>query len=311
MGPIVVERSVWINTPRERIWNAVSEPDQIIQWFVPNLVVAQAQMKRESDGKLVILLGPMSVDFAMVESAIEQQQFSFRTLPDRLITTTYTLKEENGGTSVSVKASGFEALSENAQQERVKLGEAGWEKVLQNLNAFAMGDPLPNPQAYISPLFGYWRETKKTLAAERSIWINSPRERVWRAITDPKQLQQWFSPATAWELSALEIGGRMYVKDAETGAEKYGQIIELLDPPHQLVTRQVPEAPSTVVKGTTYTLKEEDGGTRLTITLSGYEQEPEESRWGQIEQDTFGFGMMLQNTKAYVEGQELPFPFGF
>jgi hypothetical protein len=30
-----------------------------------------------------------------------------------------------------------------------------------------------------------------------------------------------------------------------------------------------------------------------------------------MEQDTFGLGMMLQNTKAHVEGKPLPFPWSF
>jgi hypothetical protein len=57
--------------------------------------------------------------------------------------------------------------------------------------------------------------------------------------------------------------------------------------------------------------KEEHGGTRLTLTLAGYEQEPDDTRWGHIEENAFGFGMMLQNTKAHAEGRNLPFPWGF
>ena len=142
-------------------------------------------------------------------------------------------------------------------------------------------------------------------------FFSFPRERVWRALTDAKQIQLWFSPTTPWELSALEAGGRLYVHNADTNSEMYVEIIELLDPPHQFATRTVPEPPDTIVNGKKYTLKEENGGTRLTVTLSGYEQEPEDSRWSNMEENTFGFGMMLQNTKAYIEGKALPFPGGF
>jgi hypothetical protein len=114
-----------------------------------------------------------------------------------------------------------------------------------------------------------------------------------------------------WELSALEVGGRLYIYNSETNNEMYVEIIELVDPPHQLVTRIVPEPPSTVVKGRTYTLKEETGGARLTVALTGYEQELEDARWRTMEENAFGFGMMLQNAKAYVEGESLPFPWGF
>ncbi|HEU5103014.1 MAG TPA: SRPBCC domain-containing protein [Roseiflexaceae bacterium] len=61
------------------------------------------------------------------------------------------------------------------------------------------------------------------LTVERSVWIDASRERVWQAVTDPKQIQQWYSPTTAWELSALEVGRRLFVCDPETGAEMYAQ----------------------------------------------------------------------------------------
>lgn len=32
----------------------------------------------------------------------------------------------------------------------------------------------------------------KKMAVERSIWINAPRERVWRAITETEQIRQWW-----------------------------------------------------------------------------------------------------------------------
>jgi uncharacterized protein YndB with AHSA1/START domain len=308
MEKLALERSIWINAPRQRVWQAIADPAQMVQWFVPNLPGAQMVCTEDT---FAMQLGPMSVDFVAVESVLDGQQLTIRSLPDRLIASTYMLKDENGGTGVTVRATGFELLNNAAQQDSLSLSSSGWEKALQNLNAFVAGTELPFPQAFVGPLFGYWRETRSTLAAERSIWINAPRERVWRAVTDPQQLKQWFSPGTPWALTALELGGRLYNPDPATGAEKYVQIIELLDPPHRLATRSVPEPPDTAVKGTTYTLKEENGGTRLTVTLSGYEHDPEDTRWGRLEQDAFGFGMMLQNVKAYVEGQPLPFPFGF
>ena len=302
-------RSVWINAPRERVWQAVTDPDQVLKWFAPNL--AWAQMTLDSSRKFVVQLGPVSVDFVALESVHEPQQLTIRTLPDRLITATYMLQDENGGTCVTVTTGGFQLLIEDVQQERLVMSMMGWEKALKNLNAYIMNTELPFPQAFVGPLFGYWRETRTTLAAERSIWINAPIAKVWRAVTDPKQIQLWSSPGTSWGLSALEVGGRLYVRDAETYAEKFVEIIELLDPPHKLATRTVPEPPGTAVKGKVYTLKEEDGGTRLTVTFSGYEQEPEGSRFGNLEQNAFGFGMMLQNAKAYVEGTQLPYPGGF
>lgn len=148
------------------------------------------------------------------------------------------------------------------------------------------------------------------IAVERSIWINAPRERVWAAITDPAQIDKWFSPGTMWQSSGQKVGGKIFTVDATTGKEMYIQIIDVFDPPHQIVTRSQPEPPDTPAI-TTYTLTEENGGTRLTLTYSGYELMAEDVRQQRLLQDSMGFGMMLENMKAYIIGETLPYPQGF
>jgi uncharacterized protein YndB with AHSA1/START domain len=227
-----------------------------------------------------------------------------------LIAAAYALEEETGGTRVTVTLTGFEALPAAAAKERLGPSGAGWEKALQNLKAFVEGKPLPFPEGVLASVFGYRRTAGEKLAVERSIWINAPRERVWRAITDPKQVEQWFSPGTAWRLSALEVGGRLSVYDPETDSDKYIQTIELVDPPHRFVTRSEAEPPAPAYVSS-WTLDEENGGTRLTLTHSGYELEADDKRHANMEQNAFGFGMMLENLQAQVEGKSLPYPGGF
>jgi uncharacterized protein YndB with AHSA1/START domain len=308
MEKLTVERSIWIAAPRERVWQAVTDPAQVVQWFVPNL--PGAQMQRDDSGKVIMQIGEMGVDFVTLDIVEPLHRAAYRSLPDRLISVIYALDDENEGTRVTLTMSGFESLLEDPRADRLERSGAGWEEALNNLRAYVDGMALPFPQAYVGPLFGYWRVARKKLAVERSIWIAAPRERVWRAVTDPKQIQHWFSPNTTWELSALEVGGRLFTRDPESGAEMYVQVIELIDPPHRFVTRSEAEPPATH-QFTAYTLLEENSGTRLTVTHSGYELAPEDARWSSMEQNTFGFGMMLQNVKAYVEGASLPFPGGF
>lgn len=309
MEKMTVERSIWINAPREQVWEALTNPDQIMQWLVPNL--PGVPMKRDDDGKLTVHLGEMGVDFAVLKIAAPARQVTISGLPDGRITTTYNLNDKEGGTDVTVSMIGFEALPDDSRDDRLRLGGSGWEKALQNLKAYVDGSDLPFPHLFVGPLFGYWREIQKKIGVERSIWINGSREKVWKAITDPKQIQQWYSPNTAWNLSALEVGGKIFATNPENKAEMYVEIIQVLDPPHQLATRNVPEPPDTIVKDKTYLLTEENGGTRLTLILTGYELESKETRWNQMEENAFGFAMMLQNAKAYVEGRDLPFPWGF
>jgi uncharacterized protein YndB with AHSA1/START domain len=304
-----VERSIWIKAPCDRVWEAITHPDQLVQWFVPNL--PGATMKRDDQGKIQVFLGEMGVDILILDMLDAKRQVTLRGLPDQLLAAACTFTDQDGGTQVQISVGGFDRLLAEANEDRRAQVGAAWDKTLQNLKAFVDDAALPFPQAYVGPLFGYWREPLKRQAIERSVWINGSHERVWSAITDPKQLQAWYSPATVWQLSALEIGGRFYAHNAETDAEQYVEIIEVLDPPRQLVTRTTPEPPDTIVKTKMYTLTEENQGTRLTVTLTGYEPEADDARWGHMEQDAFGFGMMLQNVKAYLEGEALPFPWGF
>jgi hypothetical protein len=87
-------------------------------------------------------------------------------------------------------------------------------------------------------------------------------------------------------------------------------VIDVAEPPHRLVMHsESPQSPSMEV--TSYTLVSEKGGTRLILEHSGYEHLPEDARYNSMEQNAFGFGMMLANIKASVEGTPLPNPMGF
>lgn len=303
-----VERSTWIDAPRARVWQAITDPAELAQWLLPPAL--GAHMKRDAHDTLFVAMGGMEIPVATLEALDPPQRVRSRGLPDRLIAITYALEEENGGTRVAVTMSGFEDLPAGARQDRIGPSGAAWEKALANLKAYVGGAPLPFPEGYVAALFGYRRQAEKTFAVERSIWIAAPRERVWSAVTDPVQVERWFSPGTAWRLTALEPGGRLFTPDPETGDEANVQVIQLVDPPRRLVMRTLPGSPG-ASHVTDYLLQEERDGTRLTITHSGYELLPDDERWSSMEQNAFGFGMMLENVRASIEGADLPTPGGF
>jgi uncharacterized protein YndB with AHSA1/START domain len=305
---ITVERSIWIGAAREKVWQAVTDPEQIARWLLPPAM--GATMKRDEGGRLLVCMGPMEVPVAVVETMDAPAQATIRSLPDRLIVTAYQLDEEKDGTRLTVTMRGFESLPEETRQERIKPSGEGWEEALANLKACVEGTDQPHPQSYAARLFGYRLEGEGSFAVERSIWIDAPRERVWKAVTDPAEITGWFSPGTVWHLTGLEAGGRLFVRDEKTGGELYAQVVELVDPPHQLVTRSVPVPPETP-QVSTWTLVEEKNGTRLTINHSGYVLDPGKTVYGSMEQNAMGFGMVMQNIEAYVMGRELPYPGGF
>jgi uncharacterized protein YndB with AHSA1/START domain len=308
MEEIKVERSIWIDAPRERIWQAITDPAHLAQWLLPPAL--GAEMTRDPDDTIFVSMGGMEIPVAILEAVDPPRSVRSLGLPDRLIAITYMLEEENDGTRVTITLTGFERLPADAREDRIAPSGTAWEKALSNLEAHVTGAPLPFPEGYVAALFGYRRESEKSFAVERSIWIAAPPERVWGAVTDPIQIERWFSPGTSWKLTGLEVGGRLFIPDPETGEETNVQVIQLVDPPHRLVMHSRPASPGTS-EVTAYLLQEEQNGTRMTITNSGYELLPEDARWSTMEQNAFGFGMMLENLRASVESTDLPSPGGF
>jgi uncharacterized protein YndB with AHSA1/START domain len=269
-----------------------------------------AQIKRGEDNILSMGFGPMDMAFAALEAIDPPRQVTSRSLPDRQLATTYLLAEEEGGTQVTIRMTGFEALPADTREDRFNLSGTAWEQTLANLKAFIDGKESPYPMAGVAPLFGYWREVKEKAVVERSIWIDAPREKVWRALTEAEQVQKWFSPGSTFKTSGTGVGSRLYVEDPETGAELYVQFLDVFEPPKHLVMRSQAEPPENLSFVTSYQLDPENSGTRLTLTHTGYADWTDATRQS-MEQNTFGFGMMLENLKAAVEGVPLPVPGGF
>jgi uncharacterized protein YndB with AHSA1/START domain len=137
-----------------------------------------------------------------------------------------------------------------------------------------------------------------SVAVERSVWIAAPRERVWRAITEAEQIMQWWG-GDHWEIGALEVGGQ--IKFGEP-SDLMLATIAIVDPPHRFVIAWPPqEQYHSIAMFTSYTLEEENGGTRVTVSETGFEALPEEIRQQRVEQTARGYALVMDSLKAYVE----------
>jgi uncharacterized protein YndB with AHSA1/START domain len=142
MDNLSVERSIWIDAPRERVWLAMTDPDQIAKWFAPTSSFKQV-------GKRIsVRFGDTEMEVAEIEVLDPPRRITTRNLMEPGLTTTYLLEEENGGTRVTVVEAGFEVLTPEARKARVEQNGKGWEGALQNLQAHLLGKPLPNPAGY-------------------------------------------------------------------------------------------------------------------------------------------------------------------
>jgi uncharacterized protein YndB with AHSA1/START domain len=137
----------------------------------------------------------------------------------------------------------------------------------------------------------------KQLIVERSIWINAPRERVWRAVTESEPITAWWGDP--WDITALHVGAPI-----RFGAEPNVIIatIETLDPLREFKIRwpRTPHSPADM--STTFLLADEDGGTRVTIIEAGYEGLPDDMRQKRMDSSARGYAQVMDNLKTHVEG---------
>jgi uncharacterized protein YndB with AHSA1/START domain len=137
----------------------------------------------------------------------------------------------------------------------------------------------------------------------RTIQLDTPRERVWAALTEPDLLNQWFGEG--FEITAFEVGG--------TGRivyEDFGQFpIEITEivPQETLAFRWsgIPadelDEYSTLV---TFTLGGDAAASELTVVESGFETIPGGTRYrrDRLEQNREGWDVELDELAALLEG---------
>lgn len=140
---------------------------------------------------------------------------------------------------------------------------------------------------------------------EHNIWIEAPLERTWRAITETEHIRQWWGAGGYAEITQLTPTATIKFG---TGDAAIFATIRRVDPPHEFVYEWPPHPRYfSVPFVTSYTLEEENGGTRVTFSESGFDAWPDdEARRSRFERISGEFRMVLENLKAYLEGRSLP-----
>jgi uncharacterized protein YndB with AHSA1/START domain len=142
---------------------------------------------------------------------------------------------------------------------------------------------------------------------EKQIILEAPRSRVWRALTDVRQFNQWFGvnlerPFTAGEKTSGRITIRGYdhiVMEAW---------VERIEPEHHFSFRWHPGSsdptvdtssePTTLV---VFTLEDDEEGTKLTVVETGFDALPESRRAKAFSGNESGWTGQLRNIANYVK----------
>lgn len=141
---------------------------------------------------------------------------------------------------------------------------------------------------------------------EKQMFLRAPRTRVWKALTDLSQFQQWFGAALD---TPFTPGARSRGHVTEKGWEHVQMDIQIerMDPEHTFTYRWLPfaiDAERDYSKETRtlveFTLDEVDGGTRITVVESGFDQLFADRREEAFKMHEGGWTGQLKNIEKYV-----------
>ena len=143
---------------------------------------------------------------------------------------------------------------------------------------------------------------------EKQILLRAPRSRVWRALTDFEEFGAWFRVKLE---SPFVVGRSTKGKITYPGYEHLTMevMVERMDAETLFAFRWHPNAvdpngdyskePTTLVE---FKLEDASGGTKLTLSESGFDKIPAERRDEAFRMNSDGWAEQTQNIKRHVDG---------
>jgi uncharacterized protein YndB with AHSA1/START domain len=142
---------------------------------------------------------------------------------------------------------------------------------------------------------------------ERSIQIDAPRSRVWRALANAEEFGAWFGANLKGQTFAT--GQRVQGQITIAGYEhvKFDVIVERVEPEKLLSYRWHPYAVDPAIDYSkeqrtlvTFTLKDAGEGTLLTVVESGFDNVPPERRLEAFRMNSGGWEAQLKNIQRHA-----------
>jgi uncharacterized protein YndB with AHSA1/START domain len=296
-APVVVERT--FNVPADLVWNAITDYDQMKQWYMKDLQSFKPVVGFETE----FTISHNSKKFPHIWKVTE-------VVPGRKITYDWRFRGNPGISFVT-----FELFPEGAKT-KLRLTHSGLETF----------DPKNNPDLARKNYLEGWTQLgaelekfleKSTGGSDEPFVItrvfDAPRELVWKAWTNPEHLKNWWGPKGLTMLSCkmdLRPGGMFhYGMRTPEGHEMWGKFVyREIVPPERLVhvvsfsdpqggvTRHPMSATWPLEVLNTMTLKEENGKTTMTLNGVAINATEEERRTFQE-----GRGSMQQGFKGTLD----------
>jgi uncharacterized protein YndB with AHSA1/START domain len=261
MTPIVIERS--FDAPIETVWQAITSPDQIKQWYFSPLesfkpeVGFETQFNIHHGGK----------DYLHIWKVTE-------VVPGRKIAYSWKYGGYPGDSLLT-----FELFPEG-NKTKVRLTHAGLETFAPETNPELARGNFVKGWAHFTSSLGQFVEGTRGMASKEIVLtrtFDAPRELVWKAWTDPEQLAHWWGPKgftnPVCEADA-RVGGAWHIVMRSPAGDDYpcGGVYREIVAPERLVFTNIAldKDGNPIIDGlTTVIFAEQNGKTKLTLQTRG------------------------------------------
>jgi uncharacterized protein YndB with AHSA1/START domain len=277
---LAVERSIWVAVSPERAWQAVTQAQQLEKWYAPTFAWEIPAL--EVGARVTFYNSPTDILHATIEILDPPHRFQLRWEGDPELVTTFTVIAENGGARVTIHETGYGAGDQAAADQ---VGE-GYGMSMANLKAYLEGRQIP-----------FTGDDHSVYPVQRSAVIAVVRERVWRAITEPEQISQWFDGSMKWD---FRLAAGETIRLSVNGEHIGDATIAVVEPPERFAFRWMPEPGNPAESLVTFLLETVSEGTRVTVTEAGFEALPDNVRQRRRDMNAQGWGIALDNLSAYL-----------
>src|SRR5688500_1575168 len=139
MEVLAVERSVLIDAPRQRVWEAVTDPAQLKEWYAPG---CPWEIPALQPGATIKFHNTdTDIQLATIEVVKPLQEFTLRwqldpAHPGITLLNSFLLEEENGSTRVTVSQAGYESLPDGMREEQLRQDADAYTAIAESLKSY-------------------------------------------------------------------------------------------------------------------------------------------------------------------------------
>ena len=136
MTPLTATGKVWIAVSPKRVWEAITQPEQLEAWYAPGCLWEMPVL--EQGAQVKFHNSETDIQAASIVQFEEARQFVLRwephsEYPQATLITSFMLMSENGGTSFTLSESGYETLPEDVRQPMYEQTRDAYQSILEGL----------------------------------------------------------------------------------------------------------------------------------------------------------------------------------